>query len=351
MIIVVTDEVGDDEPRLEEAIELAQRAKVPAYVLGSQAIFGRVNGYMSYTDPRTKRFFPRVAVRQGPESALLEQIHLPFWYSGPQYEVLEAGFGPYALSRLASATGGIYFVTRFTGQHMGFDPVRMKEYRPDWVRRDQYEAAVTKSPLRQAVVNASQLMQENQKLPGMPSLAFPAVEDPRFKDVMAANQAIADRTAYTVDEALGPIAAAAKLRDRETSRRWQAHYDLIRGRLLAMKVRCYEYNWACARLKKDMPKFKEPRANTWRLVPDTSVQYSKNAAAAAHDAERLLNRVIEEHPDTPWALLARRELKDPLGFKWVEAYTPPPPPRDEAAEVKQKKARRMEEKPPEPPKL
>ena len=44
-----------------------------------------------------------------------------------------------------------------------------------------------------------------------------------------------------------PITAAAKFRDRETSRRWQAHYDLIRGRLLAMKIRCYEYNSACAR--------------------------------------------------------------------------------------------------------
>ena len=63
---------------------------------------------------------------------------------------------------------------------------------------------------------------------------------------MANNQAVAERTAYTVDEALAPINAVVKLRDRETSRRWQAHYDLIRGRLLAMKVRCYEYNWACA---------------------------------------------------------------------------------------------------------
>ena len=140
MIIVVTDEVGDDENRLEEAIELAQRSKVPVYVLGSQALFGRVDGYMDYVDPKTKHVFHSITVRQGPESAMLEQIRLPFWYDGPQYELLEAGFGPYALSRLASATGGIYFVTRFTGQRMGFDPARMKEYKPDWVRRDQYEA-------------------------------------------------------------------------------------------------------------------------------------------------------------------------------------------------------------------
>ncbi len=256
MIIVVTDEVGDDENRLEEAIDLAQRSKIPVYVLGSQSLFGRAQGYMDYVDPKTKKVWYGLEVRQGPESAMLEQIRLPFWYYGPQFDFLEAGFGPYALSRLAKATGGIYFVTRFTGRRMGFDPARMKEYQPDWARRDQYEAAIAKSPLRQAVINAAQITQ--QRLPGMPTLVFPAVDSPDFKDVMAANQAKAERTVYTVDEALGPITAAAKFRDRETSRRWQAHFDLIRGRLLAMKVRCYEYNWACTGSRKTLPSSKTP---------------------------------------------------------------------------------------------
>ena len=228
--------------------------------------------------------------------------------------------------------------------------MRMKEYRPDWIRRDKYEQAVRNSPLRQAVINASQITQ--QRLPDMPALVFPPVESPEFKDVMAANQALAERTAYTVDEALTPITAVAKLRNRETSRRWQAHYDLIRGRLLAMKVRCYEYNWACARLKKDPPRFKSPRANAWRLIPDSAIRYSEKAVAAADDANRLLHRVIEEHPDTPWALLAQRELKDALGFKWVETYVPPPQRNDSKVEAAQWKNRKLpEQKPVKPPKL
>ena len=325
MIIVVTDEVGDDESRLEEAIELAQRTKVPVYVLGSQALFGRVEGYMDYVDPKTKQLFHGVTVRQGPEKRDARADPAAVLVRRPPVRHPRSGFGPYALSRLASATGGIYFVTRFAGQRMGFDPARMKEYKPDWVRRDQYEAAIARSPLRQAVINAAQITQ--QRLPGMPALVFPAVESPEFKDVMAANQANAERTAYTVDEALGPITAAAKLRDRETSRRWQADYDLIRGRLLAMKVRCYEYNWACARLKKDPPKFKNPGANAWRLVPDTAVQYSEKAAAAARDADRLLHRVIQEHPDTPWALLgpagAQRSVRLQVG-RDLHASSPTP---------------------------
>ena len=124
MVIVVTDEVGDDEEQLENAITRAQKAKVPVYVLGSQALFGRVEGYMDYVDPKTKHIFHGVPVRQGPESVMLEQIRLPYWYGGPQFEIgqMRAGFGPYVLSRLAAATGGIYFVTRFDTRRMGFDP-------------------------------------------------------------------------------------------------------------------------------------------------------------------------------------------------------------------------------------
>jgi hypothetical protein len=347
MVIVVTDEKGDDEARLEDAIALAQKAKVPVYVLGSQAIFGRAEAYVDYVDPKTKHVFRGVRVDQGSESVALEQIRLPFWYGGPQYDIVEAGFGPYALSRLASATGGIYFVTRFNTRRMGFDPARMREYKPDWVPRAQYEKQVARSPLRQAVLTAAQITQ--QRLPGMPSLFFPSADGPEFKDSMSANQAVAERTAYTVDEAWGPINAVAKLRDRETSRRWQAHYDLIRGRLLAMKVRCYEYNWACARMKKDPPKFSNTKSNAWRLVPDQAIQYSEKAAVAGQDAQSLLHRVVEEHPATPWALLAQRELENPLGFKWVETYVPPRPRRNDNAAAQRKNMNQA--KPPEVPKL
>jgi von Willebrand factor type A domain-containing protein len=349
MIIIVTDEVGDDQLRLEDAISMAQHAKVQVYVLGSQAVFGRDKGYVDYVDPKTKHVFHGVPVDQGPESLMIEQIRLPFWYGGLQYDIVEAGFGPYALSRLASATGGIYFVTRFDSRRMGFDPARMREYKPDWDRRADYEKKVADSPLRRAVLTAAQITQ--QKLPAMPTVFFPPADAPEFKEVMAVNQGIAERTAYTVDEALVSINSVVKLRDREISRRWQAHYDLIRGRLLAMKVRCYEYNWACARMKKDPPKFSSPKFNAWRLVPDQNIQYSEKAAVAAREAQTLLRRVIEDHPTTPWALLAERELKDPLGFKWVENFVQPRPRGNDNAAAQRKNKPASMAKPPEMPKL
>lgn len=350
MVIVVTDEVGDDENYLEPAIKAAVEAKVPVYVLGSQAIFARSEGRMDYTDPKTGHVYHNLPVRQGPESVMPEQVRLPFWYGGEQYDVLDSGFGPYALSRLAGATGGIYFVTRLGQTRAGFDPVAMREYKPDWLSRSRYEAEVLGRPIRKAVIEAATITQ-GQNLPGMPALWFPPADAPEFKEAMERNQAIAARTADAVDGALERINSVAKLRDRETSRRWQAHYDLARGRLLAQKVRCYEYNWACAKMKKDSPKLTMPEMNAWRLAPDTEVRYNDKAAAAGRQAIELLKRVVADHPNTPWALLAQRELKDPLGFKWVEARARPiTRNNNDADEVKKKKSPAMP-KPPEPPKL
>jgi hypothetical protein len=185
----------------------------------------------------------------------------------------------------------------------------------------------------------------------MPSLFFPPADSPEFKELMGVNQGVAERTAYTVDEALAPINQVVNLRDRETSRRWQAHYDLIRGRLLAMKVRCHEYNWVCARMKKDPQKFSSSKFNAWRLVPDQEIQYSDKAAAAGREAQSLLRRVVEDHPATPWALLAQRELENPLGFKWMETYVPPRPRNRDNDAAKRKNKNMSEAKPPQMPKL
>ena len=350
VVIVVTDEVGDDEPQLERAIAATAAAKVPVYVLGSPALFGQRDGRMNYTDPRTKKTYANLVVRQGPESVAMETIRLPFWYGGDQYENLDAGFGPYGLSRLTATSGGIYFVTRMGTSRLTFDPNAMREYRPDWSSQEQYAKAVQKDPIRGAVIQAAMLTQ--QKLPGQPRLSFPSADSPDFKEVMADNQENVARIAYTVDEALGPIAAVAKLRDRETSRRWRAHYDLIRGRLLAMKFRCSEYQTACAKMKKDAPRFKDPKSNAWRLVPTDQFLSGPKDVALAREAQALLRRVVEDHPGTPWALLAGRELKDPFGFKWVETYVPPPPKRSEAEEVAAKKKAAMKPaKPEEVPKI
>jgi hypothetical protein len=48
-------------------------------------------------------------------------------------------------------------------------------------------------------------------------------------------------------------------------------------------------------------------------------------------AKMYLDRVVTDHPGTPWAMLAQRELKDKLGWKWKEEFTDLSPPAREGA--------------------
>ena len=330
MVIVVTDEKGDDESHLEEAIASAQRAKVPVYVLGSQAVFGRKENYVTYVDPKTKQVYNGLEVRQGPESILLEQIRLPFWYDGDQYNVLESGFGPYALSRLATATGGIYFVTRFDTRRMGFDPARMREYRPDWVPREQYEKQIAHSPLRQAVLNAA-LITQRQRLPGMPGLYFPPA------DALRSSRTPWPPTRPSPSGPLTPWMRPSARSPPSPSSATCRYLPPMAGPLRPDPQAAPGHEGPLLRVQHGLRTHEERRTQVhqtpgpyaWRLyVPELeghSVQREGRRRAQGgrgpHSAAS-----VDEHPATPWALLAQREIKDPLGFKWVETYVPAHPP-------------------------
>jgi hypothetical protein len=130
-------------------------------------------------------------------------------------------------------------------------------------------------------------------------------------------------------------------RERESVARWQAGYDLATGCVLALKVRTESYNAMLALAKRGM-NFTNPRSNTWVLVAADQIDVGSQWEKLADKARMYLNRVVHDHPGTPWALLAARELEEPIGWRWVEAHTPmepepasdqgantPPRPRDE----------------------
>ena len=69
-------------------------------------------------------------------------------------------------------------------------------------------------------------------------------------------------------------------------------------------------------------KFHKPDSDTWQLVPadDVSDVDSRTQKLAAQ-AKEFLQRVVTEHPGTPWALLAAEELETPIGYRWEERHT------------------------------
>jgi hypothetical protein len=72
--------------------------------------------------------------------------------------------------------------------------------------------------------------------------------------------------------------------------------------------------------------FVDQKSNRWQFRPDPATRGGSQNEKMAKEAIRLLNRCVKENAGTPWAVLAQRELDQPLGFNVIEAYEPPPPP-------------------------
>ena len=119
-----------------------------------------------------------------------------------------------------------------------------------------------------------------------------------------------------IDKLLDTLRAGEADEPKLTEPRWKAGYDLAYGRALAAKARCQGYDDMVATLKTE--KFKSDKSSTWILEPSddpTGISVDDKMAIKARD---YLNRVIKEHPNTPWASAAERELSSPIGWKRLE---------------------------------
>ena len=295
-------------------------------------------------------------VEQGPESFLPEMVNLKFSGSKEDEAPIDSGFGPYSLTRLCYETGGIYFAvhpnrnvnrdvtrneTALFSSHIKlfFDPETMRKYRPDYVSVGEYQKRVSQNMARKALINAANMQQLGQM--DSPTLEFVKSDEAAFATALSNAQ----QQAAALEPKINGLYETLKLgegdRDTETVLRWQAGYDLAMGRTLAAKVRTEAYNAMLAAAKRGL-KFKDPKNNTWIMVPADEISVGSQYSKLADRAKMYLNRIVTDHAGTPWAALAERELKDPLGWKWDEKHTPtaaeraamaaanPPPPANPA---------------------
>ncbi len=98
MIVVFTDEAGDDVEHLDATVETCRKFAMPVYVVGVPAPFGREDAFIKYVDPdpnfdQSPQWLP---VHQGPESLLPERIKLNFAGQREYEERIDSGFGPSA---------------------------------------------------------------------------------------------------------------------------------------------------------------------------------------------------------------------------------------------------------------
>lgn len=337
MLVVLTDEAGDDVQQIDRAVDLSRKMQTPIYVVGAPAPFGRLEAYVRYVDPDPKydqrpQYLP---VRQGPESLLPERLRLGYFgrgdFDGP---MLESGFGPFGLTRLTAETGGFYIAVhpfrvdagrakRGESDQMAsrldyfFDERLMRRYRPDYVPVSEYRRRLNGNRARKALVDAAKLSWtaplENIRR------EFPKLQEAQFAEDLTRAQRSAAILEPRLEQLVGTLRRGEADRDDLDSPRWEAGYDLAMGRALATKVRAEGYNAMLAMAKQGM-EFTSEKKDTWVIAPTDEIVTGSRAEAEAKQAKAYLDRVVTEHEGTPWALLAQRELARPLGWEWKDEF-------------------------------
>lgn len=321
MIIIVTDERGDDFHGLEEVVKRCSRDGVKVYCIGNASIFGREKGFVRYKwEFDGENFEEDIPVDQGPETAMAEGLQLPFWTNTPRdLTRMSSGYGPYTLSRLTAETGGIFLIA---DDAVGdkWDQQIMRRYLPDYRPESEYMKQVQVNLAKQALVAASQ-QALTEDVP-IPQRVFQANNDNILRQQITEAQKPLAVLDYFLQRIHTMLEAGEKDRGKLDSDRWRASFDLAMGRVLAMRVRAFGYNAVLAEMKSNPKKFEKSESNQWRLVPSETISAGANVRKMNDRALEYLNRVISEHQGTPWAYLAKVELRDPLGWEWVEGHTP-----------------------------
>ncbi|MFN0195411.1 MAG: vWA domain-containing protein [Planctomycetaceae bacterium] len=314
MIIVVTDEAGTDQAGIEEAISYTKRYGIRCFVVGNAAPFGRrvVKTEWELEDGSVVM----AEMDQGPESIYPEMLQMPFWAAnGSNVQNMSSSYGPYGLTRLCAETNGLYFISADTPGPR-FDHEVMRNYQPDYIPIKIFDQKVRKNLTKAALLNAS-LLTWSDGMP-IPQLGFNAPNDTELRQQITNAQMPIARLDAQLMQLEEVLKVGEKSRPQVAEPRWRAAYDLAMGRVLAMRVRAFGYNSMLAEMKSTPLSFTKPDSNFWQLNPSPEITSGPQVGKLAKQAKEYLTRVIDEHPGTPWAMLAELEMGQPLGWEWQE---------------------------------
>jgi hypothetical protein len=270
-------------------------------------------------------------MHEGPETLEPELVDLSFSGSDISFDLMDSGFGPFALEKLCRASGGKYLALRYGAGELGFtgiemrwpdpsaprfSPERMQPYAPAYGTRAEYQAVLDSNKAARALIDAAR-MPRIETL-GAVNTRFDKANEAQMKRRLDESQEVAAKIEPAISRLAESLLPGESDRDKLPSARWKAGYDLALGRALAAKARVDGYNSMLAALKRGR-NFQNPASKAWRLETSKDATEAGSAIQSmVKKADALLKRVIAEHPETPWAEMAKRELETPLGWKWVE---------------------------------
>lgn len=338
-IVVLTDEEGDDLADMAKLVKDLAAAKIRVYVLGREAVFGWEHAYEKnvVAKPKPTDFPSYSPVNAGPESVARETLQmgpLCCWQQAawgcrksmilPEYanalayltqsnplgcdlafdDKVGAGFGTWALTRLAKQTGGEYLI-------LG-DPScpaeKLEGYEPDWAIDPAAESAKITN-LRTTVTTVLAEIDRAKTL-GL-SIRFASEADGRaaVKLVPGVEKTVNDWL-DRVRKAKTNVVATGGVRPY---RRWEAHRDLLEAQILALLHYLDQYKLA-------LDEGPYPKVAPYGLYLIKGKLRGKGARR--DDAVKALKVVQETHPDTPWARTAALLEKNLEGFAIYASTVP-----------------------------
>ena len=317
LIVLVTDESGDDGEFVEEARQASTNRDVPIYIIGRQSLFGTDHLTIEYRDPVTSDVF-WVGIRRGPETADVEALQVDGIHR--RWDELPSGFAPYELARIAKESGGIYFTLpseeglRIKKREKAYSINTLKEYVPDYESRVSYFDRRAKSEFRRTlfeVIQETKTYQFRHHFPIFPEQLIPAIEQELPVVTLRLNALI------KIEERLRQL---EKLRNREPEKRWQAAYDLMLAQVVAYQIKAFEYRANLEEMYKNPPKPNQMPTETlfvdWTLDHSHDMKAPKEKTEKVYkEAKRLFDLVVERHPSTPWGDLAQDEINRGFSVK------------------------------------
>jgi hypothetical protein len=150
--------------------------------------------------------------------------------------------------------------------------------------------------------------------------AFSGDTSDKAKEELKKVQEIPARVEAILQDHLEELEAMADLKDKQP-KRWQVHYDYV---VAQVKLRlCYanQYNLALANVRGGKVPDLNPGDTGYRLMAQTTLD--KNTGANYKDmyaeAKKALAEIGKQHPNTPWALLAKSDRSVAIGLRLTSA--------------------------------
>jgi hypothetical protein len=195
------------------------------------------------------------------------------------------------------------------------DPDVMQKYAPEYTDEADYQKLLQGNAACMALHEAAQVAAV--EFTQLPQVTFVKRDEAQLSNDVARAQQLAAKLEPGVNRLYDAIEKGESGRAKLTSPRWQAAYDLAMGRAAAAKSRVDGYNVMLAELKRGK-NFENATSSTWDLTEAETTDATSALKKLGEKAKMYLERVVADHPGTPWAKLAERELQTPFGWKWTE---------------------------------